>query len=268
MKKTFLPLLAFSFLALSFILSKNVTTVFVNTPGVEVSSSSESGGRLRTGNVELENNVWGLKGDGYSYKIFTKEDKTFGWEWRTPGGQDGSVKMYLQAIIGHKPFFHYTIGKGFPFIPKELKSMKVHFKYEGSYQGRRNLAFEFWTVDEYHGDNEYINTRKDGSKNIIGEYMFWMQASYGMPIKHENVEIDGRKWNVAAGDPGHTYVAFMPANGDIKEATIDFKPFMDWLIANNYLKDTDKVISLELGNEVIEGTGKTLIKDYSVTIEK
>ncbi|MDW7690455.1 hypothetical protein R9C00_23150 [Flammeovirgaceae bacterium SG7u.111] len=243
---------------------------FVSLPGNETNNDCTPWKRVRTGNIELENNVWGTNGDGrYQSCLITNADGSYGWTWSTPSGLNNNVKMYLQSVVGHKPFFHYTLGEGFPFSPNELEVFNAHFKSETNASGKYNLAFEFWTVKEYHSDDEYINKTRAGGNNITGEYMFWMQAHFGMPISHHDQLIDGRRWNVTVGGSGQLYVAFIPADGnDITEATIDFIPFIDWLEKENLINPNEKIVSLELGNEVIEGSGKTVIRDYAVNVSK
>jgi hypothetical protein len=246
----------------------DLTTV----PGTKVFESEQDFAMtLVNGRYRLFNNTWnrGASSGRHRQKIFVTDDngKTlmgWAWKWKDSSG----VATYPEIQVGHSPWNGEAAeGSGFPF---QVGSKKLTASYDiglaatGSY----NLAFEFWVVSA-------LPPSKD---TISHEVMVWIAgerlAASGSEI--DKVTLQGNTFSVnmrknhgdASGGSSNTWtiVTFI-AERPMLHGPLDFGPLIDYLVQRGHVRTSAYIANLELGNEVMRGSGTTVVRNYAVTVE-
>ena len=73
------------------------------------------------------------------------------------------------------------------------------------------------------------------------------------------------EWLPEHGAPNVVYIAFNARSAQLS-GSLDLKEFLDYLTESGRLPDDGYVASVELGNEVMHGTGELWLKGYEISI--
>jgi hypothetical protein len=229
----------------------------------------------------LYNNVWnkGVAIGPYFQEVFTGADERgafTGWDWKWPQGNQ--VATYPEIQFGDSPWVGATglvpgstIGlvPGFPYQVR-TRSMSVTFDFEVKATGRYDMAFDAWAISKL----------PNVSANISHEIMIWnvnnMTFDWSWAKSLGNFEIDGTVFDVYYrlnhGDASGgskvqwTFVAFVSKNPVFK-ATWNIDAFLDFLIEKGRLSTSNYICNLEVGNEIMGGSGITKLREFSVTLQ-
>ena len=231
---------------------------------------------LETPRFTYSNNAWG-KGDITDYeqcllKRVAGDSTTYGWRWRWPPGPGGkgSVKAYPEVIFGHKPLGSPRVPPTAPGLPRrisDVEQLRVDFDVEMTAQGLYNLAFEMWIVSDVCPElNE---------KNITHELMIWMDRTIGPNTEGaEQTVIDGFMYDVYfdhylshVGTGTETVLITFISREKRHRGTLDLLKFLHYLVDREHVHSDRYVTSVELGNEVVEGTGEVWLKRYRIDVE-
>jgi hypothetical protein len=223
------------------------------------------------GRYRLFNNVWnkGATTGRYRQKIFVNDDNgkaVFGWAWKW---RDSSgVATYPEVQVGQSPWSGEAApDSGFPFqagTKKLVANFDIALEATGSY----NLAFEFWAVSALP-----VN-----QNTITHEVMIWIAgerlgAAGNLVGK---TTIDGNTFSVfqrknhgdASGvNPNTWTIISLLVETPILHGPLDIGHIIDFLLKNGYLSSHLFIANLELGDEVMRGSGTTTIRNYAVTVE-
>ncbi len=242
------------------------------TAGDGVSETSADFASLPlAGGYRVSNNVWNKDAahGPHQQTIFktSADGKTaFGWRWHWPSS-DGVV-AYPEVIYGDTPWDQEPQGraKDLPFrIGKRGITADYDISFESS--GMCNLAFEFWTVSALPA----------APSAITNEVMIWIDNNGMTPagVWTDTFTLDGTTYDMFVRE-GHgdasgknpqkwNYIAFL-ARTPVLKGPLDIGAFAAFLQSHKLLGGSVYLTSLELGNEVMTGTGRTEVKGYKVTI--
>ena len=227
------------------------------------------GDELTRPGFRYENNVWG-KGDLTDYeqcllKRIVSGRTQYGWRWRWPLAA-GNVKAYPEVIYGHKPLGHDPLRPpttaALPRQISAINKLQVSYEVELNASGEYNLAFEMWVTSRNPPTTE----------TITHEIMIWVDRTFEPDLPEflvAEVPIDGVTYDLYI-DPGtqlgDKYIAFASHPAQLS-GTLNFEKFLAYLIAHGHLPTDQYVTSVELGNEVIQGTGELWLKHLQITVE-
>ena len=230
------------------------------------------GYRLRAGQFDYSNNVWG-KGNIRDYsQCVLRSGTRYGWRRDWPEGTGFNVKAYPGVIYGHKPWRNYTTTPDLPVRVSDIDTMTVDYDVDLTAQGRYNLAFVIYIT----------SSNPPGPATITHEIMIWMaRTEHYDPAAGafliDTVSIDGITYDYYSvphfnPDPGagfapegYDFHAFASqANHLTAELYID--KFLDYLVAGGHIPADEYLASIELGNEVIWGTGELWLDGYRVEV--
>ncbi len=223
---------------------------------------------IRMGKYTIINNVWGKYAFGYKDKtdnkqsIFRRKEADgpdiFGWNWEWPIYQ-GNVKGYPAVMYGWKPGYSKTTTASLPKKFKDIKAISASYDIICKGTGTYNLAFDLWVVKD----------QKPAQGGITREIMVWIDNTNWEMDKRVpfagKVNIDGADYNFYDGKLGWSYLAFVKIKKEHK-GKLALDKFIGYLIGNNYITADEYLASIELGNEIIEGKGETVIRSYSVKV--
>jgi hypothetical protein len=224
------------------------------------------------GEYILENNTWGSGSlSNYTQCIFWDNNNTYfplGWLWDWPEGSGGNVKAYPELIYGYKPWSSYSTSDNLPLQVNSVSSITVSYSISTSANGTYNLAIEFWlTSNEIPTEDE-----------ITTEVMIWLDTVGMIPAgtfqSDETIDEEGYAFYAGEVDTGEwLYIAFVKDTPEFQGQT-SIDAFIDFLLATDnpltslpYISNTDYIASIEIGNELIVGSGTTTFTSYSIDFD-
>jgi hypothetical protein len=220
----------------------------------------------------LVNNTWNKHAApaGFRQSVFL-EDRDGGviggWRWSAPSQPFATVVSQPQIVCGDKPWDPPgNPYPGFPFRAGD-KRLAIDFDVGMKAKGQFNLTFTLWAVSALPANRQTLSH----------EIMIWTAEAFeGRAGKNiGSVTANGTTFDVFV-EPGHrdnsgavtftwTYVAFI-ARKPMLKGTLDTGVLMDFLIERGLLKRDAYLTSLELGNEVLEGTGVVELKRMDLNL--
>lgn len=197
----------------------------------------------------------------------------FGWFWEWPR-QDG-LYAYPELLVGRSPWQATpTNDQRFPRRVGDTRSLKIDYEVESRLAGKKNLAIEFWFTSTPPAVGQ------QDTKSIKTELMIWSDASSGIETATKNpaitVDIDGMTWAVQVkpgwgdiGKPdGNTWsLITYHAMRNSSSARYDARKFLDNAIARGLVDPGDYLWGVELGNEIMSGSGSTWIRKFELLVE-
>lgn len=224
----------------------------------------EDWGIIETGNFIIENNVWN-KGNttNYSQCIFLDDSNgvmQFGWEWVWPNQTENSVKSYPEVIYGSKPWNTISTTSDLPVKIGNIQSLSILMEAEMEATGAYNLAYDIWITE----------TDEQNAEVITKEIMIWFASEELTPAGEiiETMNIDSVTYDLYQYYfPEWEYLAFH-SQQDISHVSIQLHQFLNAMIELDLLSNEDYIASIELGNEIVEGQGRTVIRQYSIILKR
>jgi Glycosyl hydrolase family 12. len=221
------------------------------------------------------NNVWNkvhAAPGPYEEKIFLKNDNgqvTFGWKWQWPMSKD--VVAYPEIIYGIKPWDmgrnSYTAEGILPFIAG-TKNVTANFNIHFQNSGVCDMAFSFWAVSDL----------KTPLSHITNEIMIWNISNGGWAPAGKpqgTIKVNGITYDYYQCDQtdqsgyykNHWILSMFASRQPVLNGPLDLSNFVDYLLKIHVLSRKHYITSVELGNEIVGGTGSAEISDYSIDIK-
>lgn len=238
---------------------------------VTVSSCDKlSYAHLPLGDYALKNNPWGqgetkdftqcVSGSSLGTMIDNTEVQTgvkaeFRWDWPTENASS-DIKAYPEIL--YRPG-----GKGLTSIPfTEVAGLTVNHDVRLSATGDYNLTYDLWV------DSTASSTDRWPHK---AEIMIKVQQTWKDDPLLDTITVDGNQFQVFEHTvvyPSYNWewkVLVFASKKPLLKASIPLKPFIDYLVAKNYLLQSDHISTIEFGAELKRGKGTATIHSYSVT---
>lgn len=247
-----------------------------SSDATDVSTYCRDWAKLQNADFLYENNVWNqgtVKRENRLQCLLKRVvdgEVQYGWSWQWPRGS-GDVKAYPEVIYGHKPWFTFSTTPNLPRRISAIDKLSVAYDIEMQARGRYNLAFDIWVT----------SSDRPTSSAITHEIMIWVgertRAWEPYPGKRvSRVTVGGAtydlyikphaEWLTEHGAPNVVYIAFNARTARLS-GSIDVKEFLDYLTDNGHLPADGYVASVELGNEVMHGSGELWLKSYDISVE-
>jgi hypothetical protein len=225
---------------------------------------------IDSGDYRAENNTWGkgnLSGWSQCIGIGTGTDGALAgrwtWDWLNSGT---NVKAYPEIIFGQKPG-NVTTSKVMPIKISDIGAATVSYEFSSVYGGSGNVAFDLWLTDT-------PNPSTFGVPPITHEIMIWLDRQGGMApggTFRERMNLGGATYAVFVADKwgqGWKLINFVSSESRLGVGTLDLGNFLSYLREKNLLTGDEYLASIEFGNEVASGAGETIVKRYTVSIQK
>lgn len=226
----------------------------------------------------LSNNVWNKQAAGTFNPTQCLEQRVagnslqYGWSWNWPASSN-TIFAYPEIVVGAKP---WEPGPGndarFPRQVSATNRMLVSYDAEVTTTGVHNLAASIWLINTPTVANPPVTS------NVVTEMMIWTRSTTFNPggSYRGNVVIDGVEWEVWAaenwGDNSGananrwTYIAYRAVKPALA-ITFDARKLMADAASRGLLSTSSYIADVELGNEIMSGSGTTFLKSFSVSID-
>ena len=228
---------------------------------------------LRETNYRYVNNVWN-KGRITDYeqcvmrRVVGGEDQ-YGWRWRWPSTSD-DVRAYPEVLFGQRPWDFSSTTTRLPRRLSSIRQLSVDYEVYLTAEGAFNLAFSMWTTSDHPPD-------PDGILHEIMIWVDWQRFYPGGEDEHvADGEIDGAEFSLYvrqhATDPethpslvGQKFLGFL-MHADQFSGTLNLHAYLKYLVDHGYLPADHYLDEVELGNEVMNGSGELWLKTFEVTV--
>jgi len=224
----------------------------------------------------FNNNVWNkhaAEKDTVSQEM--DHETQYGWSWSWPEGRR-VIYAYPQVKVGSSPWApEPRFDDRFPLQLSTLKKLRVHHDLEIDAVGEYNVATTLWLTREAHQGN------KPELSNIIAEVMIWTFATEGHfdPAGSQVGEliVEGKVWEVWTerdwSDPsGKNNNKWISLSFRVQDASLRFDigvmELLQYALKEGLIPPNLLIADVELGNEVMEGSGLTWVKAFGITIEE
>ena len=241
----------------------------IQTPS-PVTLNCVDGALINSGNYRAENNTWG-KGalTGWSQCIGVGAGAGGAvvgrWTWNWPNS-GANVKSYPEVVFGYKPAASTTTQQ----LPKrvaDIAELTVSYDITSTHSGSGNTAFDIWLTDTPLPSTFAVPP-------ITTEIMVWLESYGGMlpgGAFTETTAINGTAYDVFVqdnfGSGGWRYIAFRRATPQLGSATLNVKALLDYARGKALVAGTEYVASVEIGNEVISGSGDSRLNSFVVSVK-
>lgn len=227
----------------------------------------------------LYNNVWNKQADESGDGIQCLESRTvegvvqYGWSWSWPEGKR-VIYGYPQIKRGPSPWAPQPNSDSrFPIRISAINTLELEFDTETITDGIHNLAASMWLT------KEPISGDSPNASAIAAEVMIWTYSARGhfdpAGKKAAEIIVDGARWEVwvdrnwsdASGvnDNRWTYITFRATENSMS-AKLNLMELLKYAVEQQLLSANWYVSNLELGNEIMGGSGITWVKSFSVTV--
>ncbi len=236
---------------------------------------------LNTRQGVFTNNVWNkhaAKNDAWSQCLEQRSingDVQFGWSWSWPFGRR-VIYSQPQIKIGSSPWApEPKFDNSFPLSISDLKKLDITHSIEVNSNGDHNTVTTMWLTR-----SPYKGSEPDPSV-IAAEIMIWTFATDGhfSPSGRKRGELTiedtiwevwyQKEWRDHSGINNNKWVSVsFRAKISSMQARIPGLELLNYAIQENLIAKNLFIADVELGNEIMSGSGIAWLKDFSVVYEK
>ncbi|WP_417068855.1 GH12 family glycosyl hydrolase domain-containing protein [Niveibacterium terrae] len=233
-------------------------------------------GKSRWNDYLLENNTWN-KGTvtGYTSCMTMKAGVAPGvspsWRWSWPLSGGDAVRDYPEVIFGQKPWYASSTTGALPRVVNTLASVTARFgaQLEHSSDGGGNFAFDIWltTSKSIAPGGSYLPLHTE-LMILLDNWGSYQPAG----SKIAEVTIDGVVWELYHATAGWgpspwSYVNYLPKTRLTSPYQVNIHHFLADLSARGLITGKEWLASVELGTEILAGSGSASLQNYSVQVE-
>lgn len=227
-----------------------------------------------SGDGVVFNNVWNKQAAGELdwSQCLVREDGEgrYGWTWDWPTDPQ-AVFAYPQIRYGVSPWSpDPRFGDDMPVQLSAIERFSVSHKLDIEWDGNFNVATSLWLGEGAEPKSEAIRA----------EVMIWTFYTPGLwpPAgkKQGTVALGGGEWEIwlnrdwydvsGVNENRWTYLTFRNTSPSL-DVEIDVAALLAYGVEQGYLDAKWYAYDLETGQEIMGGTGSTLVERFDVTIE-
>lgn len=227
----------------------------------------------------LYNNVWNKKAaKDFSWSQCLEQDPASGmsgWSWRWPA-KGSDIFGYPQIKVGTSPWAPSADAHSdFPLDNSTLRSLVVEHELQIRGSTEHNVATSLWLTN-----TKDIGTQPNPSA-IVAELMIWTYTTphHMTPAgAHRGDFNDGtqdwevwsdKNWSDVSGANKNKwiYITFRAKNKNLK-SKFDVVKLTRYAIEKQILPASFYFADIELGTEIMRGSGLAWVKQFNVVIEK
>lgn len=203
------------------------------------------------GNRLFRSNVWRRQGTGEQCLFHN------GWVW-TWEDVGHNVQAFPSAAIGRSPWASHSTDPRFPVKIGDLQQLDVMADLVTEAAGEFNTVLDIWLTDEAQAD----------AQGIQAELMVWLFRGElnAAGISRGIRVVNGVSYELFVGETdGEVYAAFVPKEA-VRTGLVDVLAFVQQLLDEGLISPAWYISVVEVGNEVVSGSGATLVNGYAVDV--
>lgn len=221
---------------------------------------------INSGSLQVRNNVWGApENEKLSCGVYFNDNKSFGWVWnrsdpQKKGGNEFVQPIYPSVRVGASPW-DASNSAYFPVKLQDTRSLilDVSYTYRTTPDGTYNLAYDMFLSS---------TNQPSSTPNPDAEVMIWLHGTLGQPA-------DAFKGDFSDGSNMYSLYSFVMANGRQYYAFIlkdqtgtqgNLTVNAGQLLSTLNLDPAWYIHGIELGNEVVNGSGKIEIDKLTIDL--
>lgn len=255
-------------------------------------STNQQWGTRAYGKYKLRNNIWGIN-EGYQgigmQTLWANGSRCWGVDAQHQDVQKGQVKSYPNAQRGWSIHDDPSPNSGLPIRVSEIRKGRIRWKMQASENGRMwglwdiyfhetpnappkeaegnaaeahvNLMIQQFIVED---SNRWMIKDSDNWKRVtIGEHTYRHRPTNPNGSEQERGDVSNPSWS---RNQIKLYVDNLNGNTlGKKDMTIDLKQLIDWAVQEGSLKNTDYLVGIQAGWEIVAG-GTYVTEDYWTAI--
>jgi hypothetical protein len=246
----------------------------INGSTRESFTACEDNSEVALGEKVLQNNVWNRDSTGVQCVfpgLFSglpvsgpegpaaKAVSSWIWSWprKNEGDKSKAPLSYPSLIYGFKPWRGLTTMDRLPVKVSTLNELNVTYAISTHAQGAYNTSFEIWLTRSGRPKPEDITT----------EVMIWLNSHQVTPAGNYKgtVELDGEKYGLWVGRVEYWRYIVFNAEKPSRSGSLKLKSFLDELKRRREIGADTWLSSVEFGNEITSGRGRTIVKAFNIT---
>jgi hypothetical protein len=222
----------------------------------------------------LSNNVWNKQAAGtFAYRQCIRargpeSARQYGWSWHAPD-EGNTFIAFPETVFGWKPWDGGVSNHAkLPVRIDAIGAATWKYEVETKATGKHSLATSMWITRTGKAAAE------PNPLDITTDFSIWTDG-FGFPpfgTQVDQTTIDGVEFEIWSapnqGDPKGPHWNYLAYRSKVKQlaASLDIRTFLDDAIARGLVSSSDHLSSIELGNEVLSGSGETWIKHVSLEV--
>lgn len=228
-------------------------------------STGGSGAYYRYGNYIVSSNIWN-PGSASAYTECVNAtinspggvNAEFDWNF-TPTSSNGTVLTYPNVQYGQQSGYSPSTTPALPAPISNLSSLMA--------TGSITTTCQSSPCYYDSGFDIFLSQSTPAPKSIQGELMIITSWNFSQPLTSfvaTNVNIDGTLYNIRQFSNSWPYVAYYPVQQPITTMNLNIASFVKDAVKRGYFPGLNYLDMVELGTEVIQGQGKTMITNFQV----
>ncbi|MFW2831100.1 GH12 family glycosyl hydrolase domain-containing protein [Sphingomonas sp. ID0503] len=214
------------------------------------------------------NNVWNpgplVYGTDYTIKSsYTVADMTANtiFSWTFPAASAGSniIRAYPEVTFGDSPYRshdNHNDGGLFPVQVGKLRELIADYSVDfGGNIAGFNVAYDIWFTDVPGGKK----------KDVSNEIMVWVHKGGVVPFGTLLGTYTDGDFSAQVYHKG-TYTAFV-TDQDMPSGKLNIMGLIDYLKGHGYMTDSEYLASVELGSEIVSGSGWLSIENLDLKMK-
>jgi hypothetical protein len=237
-----------------------------SSQGMEPIVKSNAWDKIEFTSRRLTNNIWGAPdNEKLNSGVYLNPDNSFGWYWnrhepKIKTGDTGVKPIYPSVRCGGSPWDPSNTSY-FPVRLTDVKSLKINitYNYPVAPTGSYNLAYDIFLSD---------TNQADSSPHPEAEVMIWLHAtltqssdSYRGDFNDGTNTYELYSFVMSSGRQYYSFVLKEPSELAAQHAVDAGR-----LINNLNLDPNWYIHGVELGNEIINGSGDIEISKFNVIL--
>jgi hypothetical protein len=225
------------------------------------------------GSLQFMNCVWAReKANGAFEQCMLRRgadsEAQFGWTWAWPGFEPLGYG-FPELIFGWKPWSEASTDARLPIKISALKELSIRYAVSTESTGKASLAAAIWLTSS--GQATAPNALA-----ITDEIVIWLDYPIGATptgTRTGSLAVEGvdyELWHTPNhGDRGNGQgwgLYYLKGPSHRLQGTLKLHRFIEAMQGRKLISPEHFVASVELGNEVMSGTGTTWVSDFDVVV--
>jgi hypothetical protein len=173
------------------------------------------------------------------------------------------------VIFGWKPWSSQSTTPSLPLRIADVRALTVRYAVKTEHTGKIALSLSAFVTDSSAAS-------APNPRAIVAELMVWLDyPDDATPVGKRTAAFDVagtsyELWHTPQhgdrGDGSGWQLFYFKGPNHQRRATVQVQPLLEWLTKQNLIASDRFIASVELGNELMSGSGTTWVEDFDVSL--